>query len=364
MIRKLLTVTLLCLPLLPASQEAFSLSVFRELAARNPGKNVVFSPAGAESIVHRLQSGTAGKTRGELNTLVCGKKSPAAEKYSSFAVFADEALPLRPTLSTAQRVPLVRDRAAATKDINTWAKQATNGQIPTLLAAEDLSPNSRLLVCDALYFKAKWQQAFAPELTETYTFTHSDGKESEVDMMNSGDAEFAAAGGKNWRAVALPYNSGTHKLHFVAILPRADAHGFAAHLTADKMNTIRRKLSHPRLTAGVMLPRFRAESELIDISDLLRKHGVQHIFSEQADFSPWTTYKPLKLASIRQKACVEVTEGGTTAASATYADMDEEEAPEKETLLLDRPFLWYIGELTPDSTPLMMGIFEGERIDD
>ncbi len=362
MIRKLLAAMLLCLPLLPASQEPFSLAVFRELVTLNPGRNVVFSPAGAESMVRRLQSGTAGKTRRELDTLTCGKESPAAEKYSSCAVFADETLPLRPVLNTAQRVPLVSDRAAAANSINTWAKQATHGQIPTLLVPEDLSPNSRLLVCEALYFNAKWQQAFAPELTETYTFTHSDGEESEVNMMNSGDSEFAAAGGKNWRAVALPYNNSTHKLYFVAILPRADAHGFAAHLTADKLDTIRRKLSHPRLTAGVMLPRFRAESELIDISDSLRKLGVQHIFTEQADFSPWTTYKPLKLACVRQKACVEVTESGTTAAAATYADMDEEEAPERETLFLDRPFLWYIGELTPGSTPLMMGIFE--RIDD
>ena len=90
----------------------------------------------------------------------------------------------------------------------------------------------------------------------------------------------------------------------------------------------------------------------------LRKLGVQQIFTDKADFSPWTPLDTLQLAAVRQKACVEVTESGTTAAAVTYGELEEESSALTRTLYLDRPFLWYIGELTPGSTPLLMGIWE------
>ncbi len=334
------------------------MALFRELAEQYSGRNVVFSPAGAEGIIRSLRTGTAGKTREELSRLNCGAPSEAASTYSSCAIFADETLPLRPGLSSVQRVPLTQDKATAIQHINSWAMNATGGHIPALLTPGVLSPNSRMLVCDALYFSAEWEQAFSTELTETDTFTRTDGSRTEVEMMDSGETEFAAAGGKNWRAVAIPYSKTDTKLYFVAILPRADAHGFAARFTADKLDIIRRKLSKPELTASVFLPRFRAESELMDLSEPLRKLGVQQIFTDKADFSPWTTTDTLQLAAVRQKACVEVTESGTAAAAITYGELEEESCEETNTLYLDRPFLWYIGELTPGSTPLMMGIWE------
>lgn len=364
MIPKLLSVMLILAGSVCAAQDSFALQLFRHAARTADGKSVVLSPIGVEQTLRQVAPGTGGATRAQLDSLPFGKPFTATESnvapLITQAVFADETLPLTPAAGEVKRIPLTQAPQKAVEAINAWGNIATKGQInPLLDSAACLSPNSRLLVINAIHLKADWQYAFPPEGTEEMDFTYSDGEEGTVQLM-TGDREFAAAGGRNWRAVALPY-SGADKakqpVYFVAILPRADAAGFAQHLTDDALNIIRRKLREKRYTTRVGLPRFSSRSKLLDFSATLKELGLRRIFSREADFTPWTS-APIRLASVRQKAAVEITENGTTATALTVAEMDDE-GEEADCLYFTSPFVWFIGTLEPDSTPLFMGIWEG-----
>ena len=362
MLRKFLPLIALVLATLSSAQEPLSLHLFREAVRASKGENVVFSPVGIISCLQQLKNGTAGRTRAELDALPTGKQLTSTQQQAltiSQAVLADTALPLKPAAGKVQRIPLVTNPEAAVAAINKWSDKTTKGRIPTLISdASQLSPNSRLMVLSGILFNASWQYAFSAEDTTMEEFTLSDGNTVEVPTMCS-EHEFSVAGGKYWRAAALPYSKTdkTPQLYFVAILPRADARGFAVHLTDAKLDIIRRKLAEKTVTSCVSLPRFSVDGALRDYSEALQQLGLKEIFTHKADFSPWTNAPDLKLAAVKQKACIEISESGTVATASTYAELEDECA--MESLDFDRPFLWLIDTLEPGSTPFFMGIWEG-----
>lgn len=372
MFRKLLVLLLSLLMPLGLAQDSLSMQLFRTIVQQQSGRNIVFSPAGIVRSLERLKEGTAGITAQELQKLNLGTPFSATgsniSPKLSEATFADDTVALQPGIGQVQRVPLSADRQKAVSAINNWCNMATQGCIPELLSTEDITPNSRLLVLNAIYLAEPWQYAFSPEATQQHDFTRSDGSSIRVAMMNSGETEFSAAGGKNWRAVALPYSkaeTSEKAFYFIAILPRLDARGFASHLTQQKLDIILRKLAEDNedesITSTVLLPRFSTQGNICDLTPALKAIGLSNIFTTEADFSPWSSTPGLRLGAVCQKACIEVSERGTKAAAATYADMDEEGESPLEKIIFDRPFLWLISELKPGSTPLFMGVWEGNE---
>lgn len=354
-----------------AAEDSLSMQLFRSVAKEQAGHNVVFSPVGVVRSLEQLKAGTAGETAQELHKLNLGTPFSATgsniSPKLSEATFADDTLALQPGIGQVQRIPLSTDRQKAVSVINNWSNKATQGSIPELLSTENLTPNSRLLVLNVIYLAEPWQYSFSPEATQEHDFTRSDGSNIRVAMMNSGETEFRAAGGKNWRAVALPYSkadTAERPFYFVAILPRADAQGFAQHLTQQKLDIILSKLAQDEedgVRSIVRLPRFSAHGRLCNLTPTLKALGLKHIFTTEANFSPWSKTPGLRLAAVCQKACVDVQEHGTTAAAASYAEIDEEGEDIQEELAFNRPFLWLICELKPGTTPLFMGVWEGKE---
>lgn len=88
----------------PSDTPAFNL--FRAVVREQQG-NVVFSPDSAEKLLLLLQSGAAGRTRAQLDALPYGKRgvSCAMQVESANALFADDALKLKPNPAEVQRVP-------------------------------------------------------------------------------------------------------------------------------------------------------------------------------------------------------------------------------------------------------------------
>ena len=370
MFRKLLILSLfVLLPLSIASEDTLALQLFRSVVKEQAGHNIVFSPVGVEHCLEQLKEGTAGESARELQNLRLGKPfstdgTNITPKMSS-ATFADEVLELQPGTSHIQRIPLSTNRQKALSFINNWCSDATQGRIRNLLSGDELSENSRLLLINTILLNEPWQNAFHADSTDEDTFTRGDGSTIRVNMMNSGETAFRAAGGKNWRAVALPYSkadSAERPFYFVAILPRADAQGFAQHLTQQKLDIILRKLADDEeegIRCTVRLPRFSAHGRFCNLTPTLQKIGLKHIFTTEADFSPWSKTPGLRLTAVCQKACVEVQEHGTIAAAASYAEMDEEGENIQEQIVFNRPFLWLICELSPAGSPLFMGLWEG-----
>ena len=364
MLRKLLSIGLLILCNIAPANDELALHLFRSVVQQAPTQNVVFSPASAEACLHALTQGAAGQSRAELKQVLSSSnaslKGSNVPVQQNIGIFADDTLPLKAGLSNITRIPLTQNRQKAQDVINAWFSKHTRGNLSQLLSGADaLSPNCRMLVLSSIYLDASWDNVFAEADTYRSEFTRTDGSDIIVDMMSSGETELTAAGGKNWRAVALPYKNSAkaqRPIFFVAILTRGSAAQFAQRLTCEKLDIIRRKLAEKKLTVCVDIPKFTANSELMDLTQALKDKGLKLIFTDKADFSNWTNAKELWLSAVKQKAYVSITEQGTTAAAAGYAELEDECAA--ETLMFNKPFLWFIGELTPGSTPLFMGICE------
>lgn len=70
--------------------------------------------------------------------------------------------------------------------INEWVSGETNSKIPELLAPGGLSPDTALVLTNAIYFKAPWANQFSKDATTDRPFTRIDGSVVDVAMMQLG----------------------------------------------------------------------------------------------------------------------------------------------------------------------------------
>ena len=212
-------------------------------------------------------------------------------------------------------------------------KDATKGKIADLLKPGDLTPLTRLVLTNAVYFKGAWTTPFDPKMTHDGRFTCADGKAITLPMMSREDT-FTFLQGDAYQAVRLPYGAGKMAMYLYLpadgksvadVLPRlAD---FAPWAKATDMKMV------------VALPRFKAGFEA-KLNAPLTALGMGEAFSMQADFSGMNGQKNLYLSFVRHKAVLEVNEEGATAAAATGVGVALKSMP--FMLRFDRPFLFAI----------------------
>ena len=341
--------------------DALAVDMFRHVVAQEEG-NVVFSPASAEAVLHMLREGAAGQTKAELAALPYGKQGvPSAMRVESAnALFADHDLHLKPTATSVHRAPLRQDPRTALKMINTWCSEHTHGRIGSILS--QLPQRARLVALNAVYLKERWLRPFDADLTVEQDFHLRGGGTQRVEMMSAEHA-MRYAEGRDWQAVALPYRPQQkgEPGYFIGILPRGDAREFAAALTPQKLETIRKALDKDSQKATrVQLPRFEAATRAFSLKPTLQALGVGSAFTPAADFSPLAEER-IFLSDILQKCFVKVDEEGTEAAAVTAAIAADcclliEEEP--RIIRFDRPFLWLIGDLSTATPPYFMGLME------
>lgn len=353
--------------------DAFAVHMFAALADTQQ-RNVVFSPSSIESVLRLLQQGARGRTAEEIAALPLGGanvKSTIATQEAN-AVFLAEDTKLKPSIKVEEirRVPFSSAPGKAISVINEWARVKTHGRIPTILTADDVSADTRMVASSAIYLKAQWSKTFDPDYTRNNAPFHmADGNTAQVDLMwQRGELRYAE--GENWQAVALFYEeepgsaTGSVPTCFIGILPRqSDAREFARTLTPETYQTIRQALAggYPQDTI-VYLPKFEITTATFTLVPGLKKCGVTTAFSSQADFSGWTD-RPLMLSDVLQRCFIRLDEDGTEAAAVTLAVEEDgccadEEPSKPNRICFNRPFIWLIGDLQSDGVPYFMGLYE------
>ena len=236
--------------------------------------------------------------------------------------------------------------------INDWISDQTDERIQDLITQGAINSDTRLVLSNAIYFKATWLESFEESLTEDKVFHGLVGEEFITPMMSLGsDASFPYYQGEGFQAVDLPYLGG--QVSMLVIVPdEGKFTDFEVNLNSEILDEIVGNLAYQPMYLN--FPKFEFETE-ISLATILARMGMPSAFNDWADFSGMTGNKDLFISDVFHKAFVSVDEEGTEAAAATAVVMSLTSAPENPLRLeVDRPFLFLIREIQTNSI-LFMG---------
>jgi serpin B len=227
--------------------------------------------------------------------------------------------------------------------INEWVSEQTEEKIQDLLPAGAIDTMTRLVLTNAIYFKAAWLTPFRERNTEDGLFYPLEGEPISVPMMQQTEL-FAYGEGEGFQALELPYNG--RELSMVILLPELGKfEAFEQDLSATRLQDIVQKLTISRI--ALTMPRFKFESRF-ELASVLAKMGMPSAFSDQADFSGMDGGDTLQISDVLHQAFVAVDEEGTEAAAATAVIMRTKAMPirvEPIAFTVDRPFVFFIRDI-------------------
>jgi serpin B len=244
-----------------------------------------------------------------------------------------------------------KDAEAARKTINDWVSQSTNQKIKDIVPEGALDALTRLVLANAVYFKAAWLHPFGPDATRPGAFHLLDETTVDVPMMHE-QAAMSSMQGEGYRAVELGYVG--WQLSMLILLPDEGQFGdVEARLDAEMVNTTLAAMQYGEVI--LTLPKFKFEWSL-GLVDGLRALGMKDAFDPaSADFSGMDGARDLFLSNVLHKAFVAVDEAGTEAAAATASVMPASAIPSSPTeFVIDRPFFFLIRD-DPTGTILFLG---------
>ncbi|GBG61314.1 hypothetical protein CBR_g20349 [Chara braunii] len=371
----------------------------------NGSSNVVFSPLSVFGVLAMVTGGAGGNTLSQLlaalNTSDVYRLSddlrralpkPTNDSNSTASLAAggndtmvydfvsnlwvDSNFPLSSfftnlTNSTFNAVPQAVDFAVSAESIrekiNDWVANTTHGKILDLLPPGSLDALTRLVLVNALYFKAPWATKFDPALTRPRPFMLSSrvsvnvptmkvrGLEGSVHSMCKNEGASA-----NFSVLRLPYampdaedeEMVTPGAAMYIFLP-TKADGLAdlvAELTPDQLSRCLSMSLSPSSEVRISelrIPRFRVASDSLLLKDALKSIGIVDAFDpEYANFTAMSDVSTgLYVSQVFHKAFVEVNEEGSEAAAATGATVMVRSAPVRNrpvNFIVDRPFLYII----------------------
>ena len=352
---------------LAEAQNRFAVDLYKQLAAQ-PG-NLFFSPYSLYSALTMSFAGAKGATAGEMiqtlhlpytsekihqvmngltQRLLSAAKVGDIELFKftiANAVWAQAGYPflqeyldtLSANYAAGLKIVDFRDKEAASKMINDWVMEQTNQRIKDLISKDSITPATRLVLTNAIYFKANWASQFKEKDTADAPFYLQDETTQIVKMMYQ-QADFAYVRNQQFDAVELPYEGGNFLM--VLLMPKGQSLSeFEKDLTPEILNIF----ADSKLNAKIDLfvPKFGMEQSL-SLVETLKKLGMQSAFEDTADFSGMTGSKDLKISDVVHKAFLQVNEGGTEAAAATGVVIGLTSAMPPEDIIelrFDHPYL-------------------------
>lgn len=226
------------------------------------------------------------------------------------------------------------------KEINQWVSDQTNDRINDLLPEDSITGLTRLVLTNAIYFKASWLHQFEPGMTEDADFTLISGQKVQVPMMRQTET-FGYASENGYQLISLPYEG--NKLSMVIILPDEGNYSRVEEGLGDfDIQGLASSVSYVQL--DLEMPKFKIESSF-GLADTLDAMGMKDAFIPGiADLSGMDGTHDLYISAVQHKAFIEVDETGTEAAAATAVVVGIESMPIDEPIKvsIDRPFIYFI----------------------
>ncbi|MCD6226904.1 serpin family protein [Candidatus Micrarchaeota archaeon] len=349
----------------------FAIDLYKRYSMNN--ENVFFSPYSISSAMAMVYEGANGQTADEIKTVFYYPDNSTSMRLGYAKIYNTLNKPSNNyELSTANALWIQKnyhieqnylnvinkyyggkvtnldfksDTEGSRKTINSWVEEQTNDKIKNLLPTGSITPATRLVLTNAIYFKGKWVKQFDPKDTQKKDFFVSPSKTVDVDMMSLTGEQFNYTEDNDVQVLELPYDSdmNNNKLSMLIILPKnkSGLSSVEQSLTLNKINQWRSGLSKTKV--DVSFPKFKMETEYTLNNDLADMGMPTAFIPGAADFSGMTGNKDLFISKVVHKAFVEVNEEGTEAAAATGVGMLMTVAvPEVKIFNANHPFIFII----------------------
>jgi serpin B len=149
-----------------------------------------------------------------------------------------------------QLVDFTANPEQARQEINSWVEGATQEKIKDLIPQGAIDSLTRLVLANAIYFKANWLNTFDEQATEPAPFQLADGTTVDVPMMHQ-SGTFGYTRGSDYQAISLPYAG--QRASMLLVLPE-DIQSFTASLNSSQLDSIQSDLKFTSVILG--LPKF------------------------------------------------------------------------------------------------------------
>ena len=355
------------------SGNAFTVDLLRQLELSNPGGNFVDSGFSLATVLSMLELGARGDTETQMASVlhcagVTAERQAAARqqldetlldraKADGISLDATNAIWLQSGLAVnaafldtlvddfsapSSQVDFQENPQGAADLINQWVSDATQGMIPSVVTPAEIQ-TSLVVLADAIYFDAKWENQFEAALTSPGVFLRPDNSQVSAAMMQGEPSTLPIYNGGGVTAVQLPYVGDQYAAD--VIMPTSQSLAdFVATLSPGELTGIERQLISTE-NVEVTLPKFDISSQL-SLGPILAALGMPDAFSSAADFSGIDGRTDLQIGLAKQSAVIQVDEAGTTAAAATVIAIAGSIPLLPVRVVIDHPFLFVIRDLT------------------
>lgn len=378
---------------LSKANTTFTLDMFKSLGDKDKASNVFFSPLSISSALSMLLLGAKGSTAKQIRA--CLKTKDCKDVHSSFAALLQEfnksdssyVLGVANRLYGARTYKFLKKFVDGTRkyysaeleavdfqnkaeearnQMNSWVEERTQGKIKDLLDKDAVDSSSKLVLVNAIYLKANWNEQFEKDFTRDATFRLNKTETQTVKMMkHSAKFKLRQVTEVGCQVIELPYKG--RELSMLIFLPNdiedntTGLEKLEQQLTSETFMEWTRSDKMVVHQVELKMPRFRIE-ENYELSDVLRYMGMKDVFDQsKCDFSGMCPTKDLLLSKAVHKAVVDVNEAGTEAAASTFVLMalGSSKGPHA-SFIADHPFLFFIRH-NATGTVLFAGRFCSEK---
>ncbi|XP_064631892.1 leukocyte elastase inhibitor-like [Lineus longissimus] len=348
----------------------FSSDMYTQLSEEKPRQNLIFSPYSIESALMMTILGAKGNTwkqlragmrmgtdrqlrnntrhfRSTMERLPDGYFFESANRvfYQNSSTISAKYLSL--TEDVIGAFPQAVDFKApdvARDTINRWVEKKTKNKIKDLISDGVLDELVRMVLVNAVYFKADWKTKFDAQMTkEKRFFSHDD--EQVVDMMDvTSKFKYKEDEECNYKAVEMEYKGGSMSMVLVLPMHRTNQQQFQAFEECLQRNIETVTKQMVEWNVNISLPKFKL-TQHFDLKEPLKRMSIVDLFIPgKANLTGIDPTGDLYVSDALHKVFIEVNEEGSEAAAATAMVSRGRSAFGDPVLqfVADHPFMFFI----------------------
>ena len=324
-------------------------------------ENILVSPLSLAYALSMVKEGASGNTLKELeNTLNNYKLSfmqsiPNVIGITNSIFIKDSFKSLVNsvyinTLGINYRSQVYYDSFKVVDNINNYVKDKTFNMIPNFLSNDDITEETLLLLINALAINLKWENAFDCNQTTKSIFYLNDGNTMDTYMMHSNEKYIENDDVYGFIKDYVTYdengnvsdNGNTFEL--IALLPKNNLNDVLSKISNKYIVELEETSSE---NIDISFPRFSYEYKMTNLIEVLKKMGINDLFTDNADLSKISD--DLYVSNAIQKTFIDLNEKGTKASASTGIILDNYATIEKDELIFNKPFIYIIKEKHEDN---------------